>query len=54
MTALLPAELLKLRTTRTFAAIAALAIGTSTLIAVLVAVLTDPTRDIRPGGRVRL
>ena len=45
MTALLRAELLKLRTTRTFAAIAALAIGTSTLIALLVAILTDPTRE---------
>ena len=45
MTALLRAELLKLRTTRTFVAIAALAVGTSTLIAVLVAILTDPTRE---------
>ena len=45
MTALLRAELLKLRTTRTFAAIAAVAVGTSVLIAALVALLTEPTED---------
>jgi ABC-2 type transport system permease protein len=43
--ALLQAELLKLRTTRTFVALAALAVGTSVLIAGLVALLTEPTRD---------
>ena len=45
MTALLHAELLKLRTTRTFVAFAALTIGSSVLIAGLVALLTEPTRD---------
>lgn len=45
MTALLQAELLKLRTTRTFVALTAIAVGTSVLIAGLVAVLTEPTRD---------
>ncbi|MET0459809.1 MAG: hypothetical protein ABW195_11215 [Ilumatobacteraceae bacterium] len=45
MIALLDAELLKLRTTRTFAAIIGMAIGTSVLIAVLVSVLTEPTPD---------
>jgi ABC-type transport system involved in multi-copper enzyme maturation permease subunit len=42
---LLQAELLKLRTTRTFVALTGLAVGSSVLIAVLVAILTDPTRD---------
>jgi ABC-2 type transport system permease protein len=45
MTALLRAELIKLRTTRTFLALTAAAVGTSLLITVLVAVLTEPTRD---------
>jgi ABC-2 type transport system permease protein len=45
MIALLHAELLKLRTTRTFAALAALAIATSILIAGLVAILTEPTKE---------
>jgi ABC-2 type transport system permease protein len=45
MTALLRAELLKLRTTRTFGAIAGVAIGTSILIAGLVALLTEPTKE---------
>jgi ABC-type transport system involved in multi-copper enzyme maturation permease subunit len=43
--ALLQAELLKLRTTRTFVALTALAVGSSVLIAGLVALLTEPTRD---------
>jgi ABC-2 type transport system permease protein len=43
MTPLLSAELLKLRTTRTFAALAGVAVATSTLIAGLVALLTEPT-----------
>jgi ABC-2 type transport system permease protein len=43
--ALLQAELLKLRTTRTFVAITAVAVGTSLLVTVLVAILTEPTRD---------
>ena len=45
MNALLRAELLKLRTTRTFAALAGIAVGTSILIAGLVALLTEPTKD---------
>jgi ABC-2 type transport system permease protein len=45
MTALLRAELLKLRTTRTFLALTAAAVGTSLLITVLVALLTEPTED---------
>jgi ABC-2 type transport system permease protein len=44
MTALLRAELLKLRTTRTFGALTGLAVGTSLVITVLVALLTEPTR----------
>jgi ABC-2 type transport system permease protein len=43
--ALLHAELLKLRTTRTFVTLAAFAVGTSVLISFLVALLTEPTRD---------
>jgi ABC-2 type transport system permease protein len=43
VTALLEAELLKLRTTRTFVALAAVTIGTSLLVAGLVAALTEPT-----------
>jgi ABC-type transport system involved in multi-copper enzyme maturation permease subunit len=42
---LLQAELLKLRTTRTFVTLAAFAVGTSMLVAGLVAALTEPTRD---------
>jgi hypothetical protein len=45
MSALLGAELIKLRTTRTFAALAGVAVGTSLLITVLVASLTEPTPD---------
>jgi hypothetical protein len=45
MTALLRAELLKLRTTRTFLALTAAAVGTSLLITVLVAVLTEPSEE---------
>jgi ABC-2 type transport system permease protein len=45
MKPLLRAELIKLRTTRTFAGLAAAAIGTSLLITVLVAVLTEPTEE---------
>jgi len=44
MTALLHAELLKLRTTRTFVGLTAAAVATSTLLTVLVSVLTEPTR----------
>jgi ABC-2 type transport system permease protein len=45
MSALLQAELIKLRTTRTFLALTAAAVGTSLLITVLVAVLNEPTRE---------
>jgi ABC-2 type transport system permease protein len=45
MNAFLRAELIKLRTTRTFGAIAAVAVATSMLIAVLVAILTEPTEE---------
>jgi ABC-2 type transport system permease protein len=45
MKPLLHAELIKLRTTRTFAGMAGAAIATSLLITVLVAVLTEPTED---------
>lgn len=45
MTPLLRSELIKLRTTRTFAALAAVAVGTSLLITGLVAALTEPTKD---------
>lgn len=45
MTALLKAELIKLRTTRTFIALAGVAVGLSLLLAVLVSVLTEPTED---------
>jgi ABC-2 type transport system permease protein len=45
MTALLQAELLKLRTTRTFVAISATAVGISLLLVTLVSVLTEPTAD---------
>jgi ABC-2 type transport system permease protein len=45
MTAMLQAELIKLRTTRTFLALTAAAVGTSVLITVLVSVLTEPTEE---------
>jgi ABC-2 type transport system permease protein len=45
MMPLLHAELLKLRTTRTFAALAGAAVGTSLILAVLVSVLTEPTES---------
>jgi ABC-2 type transport system permease protein len=45
MTALLQAELIKLRSTRTFAAFAGLAVATSLLIATLVSLLTEPTEE---------
>jgi ABC-2 type transport system permease protein len=45
MSALLQAELIKLRTTRTFIALAGVAVGTSLLLVVLVSLLTDPTKD---------
>jgi hypothetical protein len=45
MTPLLHAELLKLSTTRTFIALTAVAVGLSVLLAVLVALLADPTSD---------
>lgn len=45
MKPLLKAELIKLRTTRTFAALAIAAVGTSVLIATLVAAVTRPSAD---------
>lgn len=45
MSALLRAELLKLRTTRTFIALTAVALGTSLLITTLVSLLTEPTEE---------
>jgi len=45
MKPLLRAELIKLRTTRTFAALAGAAIGTSLLITVLVATISEPSAD---------
>jgi ABC-2 type transport system permease protein len=45
MKPLLQAELIKLRTTRTFAGLAGAAIAISLLITVLVAILTEPTED---------
>jgi ABC-2 type transport system permease protein len=45
MSAFLRAELLKLRTTRTFAALTGVAVATSLLIAVLTSLLSEPTRD---------
>lgn len=44
MTALLRAEVIKLRTTRTFLALACAALATSLLLCGLVATLTEPTR----------
>jgi ABC-2 type transport system permease protein len=45
MTTLLRAEHIKLRTTRTFVALAAVAAGLSLLLTVLTGVLSDPARD---------
>lgn len=45
MTRLLHSELLKLRTTRTFYALAGVAVGLSMLITILIAWRTDPTPD---------
>ena len=45
MKPVLKAELIKLRTTRTFAGLAGAAIGTSLLLAGLVALLTEPTEE---------
>ncbi len=45
MRPLLQAELIKLRTTRTFIALTAIAVGISILITVLVASITEPTAD---------
>ena len=45
MSRLLHAELIKLRTTRTFYALAGVAIGLSVLITTLVASLSEPTRE---------
>jgi ABC-2 type transport system permease protein len=45
MSALLRAELLKLRTTRTFIALTGVALGTSLLLTTLVAVLTEPSAE---------
>jgi hypothetical protein len=42
---LLRAELLKLRTTRTFVALTAVALGTSLLLAALVSLLTEPSEE---------
>jgi ABC-2 type transport system permease protein len=45
VTALLNAELLKLRTTRTFVALTAVAVGVSLVIVVLVTLITEPTEE---------
>jgi ABC-type transport system involved in multi-copper enzyme maturation permease subunit len=45
VTALLQAELIKLRTTRTFLALTIVAVGTSLLIVSLVSALSTPTQD---------
>jgi ABC-2 type transport system permease protein len=45
MKALLEAELIKLRTTRTFVALTSAAVGTSLLITVLVASITEPSEQ---------
>jgi ABC-2 type transport system permease protein len=45
MRALLEAELLKVRTTRTFAALAGVAVATSLLIAALTALTSEPSED---------
>ncbi len=45
MRPLLRAELIKLRTTRTFVALAAVAVGTSVVIVSLVSLLSEPTQE---------
>jgi len=45
VTALLRAELIKLRTTRTFLALSGVAVGTSLVICTLVSALSKPTQD---------
>jgi ABC-2 type transport system permease protein len=45
VTALLNAELVKLRTTRTFVALTAIAVGISLVIVVLVALIEEPTQE---------
>ncbi len=45
MKALLQAELIKLRTTRTFIALVCTAVGVSLLITILIALLTEPTEE---------
>ena len=45
MRPLLRAELIKLRTTRTFVALAAVAVATSVVLVTLVSLLTEPTED---------
>jgi ABC-2 type transport system permease protein len=45
MKPLLRAELIKLRTTRTFAGLAGTAVGLSLLVTALVSILTEPTED---------
>ena len=45
MSRLLRAELIKLRTTRTFLALAGVAIGISLLLTILTALLTEPSQD---------
>jgi ABC-2 type transport system permease protein len=45
MTALLRAELIKLRTTRTFLALTGVAVATSLLITTLVSLLSEPTQE---------
>ncbi len=45
VTRLLEAELIKLRTTRTFAALAGVAVAMSLLITVLVSILSEPSQD---------
>jgi ABC-2 type transport system permease protein len=45
MKTLLQAELIKLRTTRTFAGLAGVAVGISVLLTVLVSLLTEPTEQ---------
>jgi hypothetical protein len=45
MTALLRAELIKLRTTRTFLALTGVAVGTSLLICTLVSLLSEPSQE---------
>ena len=45
MTAFLQAELLKLRTTRTFVALTSVAVGISIVIVVLVTTISEPTEE---------